>query len=468
MIHPLPPRFQTQRSALRPVRRTLLISLLVGSASSVLAAEGPCDIYEAAKTPCVAAHSTTRALYAAYNGAHYLVRRTSEKQTKVIYPLSAGGVANMAAQDSFLNGKAGTVSLIYDQSPQKNNLPKSPRCNYLEAGLESDVSKGLTKLDGHPVLGIYITGATPADIWATQRISSVAYRNNKTKGIATGNMAEAMYAVVDGKRYSNACCFDYGNGETTGNDDGNGTMEAIYWGTNITWGGKGDGTGPWIAADLENGMFKADKGGNGSSNQSYPNDKTVNANYATLVLKGPAANTYGMKAGDAQSGKLVTMWNGARPSPNYYPKKLQGAIFLGTGGDGSPGGTGTFFEGAMTNGNPPDSIDDKIQANIIAAGYGRQTTSVLSRHADQSMVHVRTLFSTNLATIEYDLASSARAELEIVDLRGARLAMISNGNVAAGMHQATWDASNARKGVYLARLVLDGAVAWSGSILVGR
>lgn len=30
--------------------------------------EGPCDIYTAAGTPCVAAHSSTRALYASFNG----------------------------------------------------------------------------------------------------------------------------------------------------------------------------------------------------------------------------------------------------------------------------------------------------------------------------------------------------------------------------------------------------------------
>src|SRR3569833_271142 len=33
--------------------------------------QGPCDIYAAAGAPCGAAHSTTRALYAAYNGPHY-------------------------------------------------------------------------------------------------------------------------------------------------------------------------------------------------------------------------------------------------------------------------------------------------------------------------------------------------------------------------------------------------------------
>src|SRR5678816_396948 len=32
---------------------------------------GPCDIYAAAGAPCVAAHSTTRALYAAYSGPLY-------------------------------------------------------------------------------------------------------------------------------------------------------------------------------------------------------------------------------------------------------------------------------------------------------------------------------------------------------------------------------------------------------------
>ncbi|KAG5915040.1 hypothetical protein E4U42_000172, partial [Claviceps africana] len=34
---------------------------------------GPCDIYAAGGTACVAAHSTTRALYAAYTGPLYQV-----------------------------------------------------------------------------------------------------------------------------------------------------------------------------------------------------------------------------------------------------------------------------------------------------------------------------------------------------------------------------------------------------------
>src|SRR6266446_2188973 len=44
--------------------------------------QGPCDIYAAANAPCVAAHSTTRALYAAYNGPLYQVRRLSDGRVK--------------------------------------------------------------------------------------------------------------------------------------------------------------------------------------------------------------------------------------------------------------------------------------------------------------------------------------------------------------------------------------------------
>src|SRR5215472_16452887 len=43
--------------------------------------KGPCDIYAAAGDPCVAAHSTTRALYASYDGPLYQVLRQSDGKT---------------------------------------------------------------------------------------------------------------------------------------------------------------------------------------------------------------------------------------------------------------------------------------------------------------------------------------------------------------------------------------------------
>jgi hypothetical protein len=51
--------------------------------------------------------------------------------------------------------------------------------------------------------------------------------------------------------------------------------------------------------------------------------------------------------------------------------KLQGAILLGTGGDNSHGAVGTWFEGLMLDGYSTDEADAAVQANIVAAGYGR-------------------------------------------------------------------------------------------------
>ncbi len=72
--------------------------------------------------------------------------------------------------------------------------------------------------------------------------------------MATGDRAEAMYMVVDGKLYGSGCCFEYGDASTSGNADGAGTVEAIYWGTSTQWG-RGSGSGPWVMADLGNGLF---------------------------------------------------------------------------------------------------------------------------------------------------------------------------------------------------------------------
>ena len=312
-----------------------------------------CDIYQAANTPCVAAHSTVRALYGAYTGALYQVTRASDHTTKNV-PVGAGGFVDISVQDSFCSGTTCTISIIYDQSPNHNDLVKSPKALWLPSGgNEASAADGKIMISGHVAHGVYVNNPT----------QNVGYRNNATKGLAKGDAAEAMYMVVDGTRYSTICCFDYGNVETSGVDDGNATMEALYWGASTQWT-RGGGNGPWMAADLENGMFE------GSSSNVASNTSITGWAYVTGMLKGPSGNSFALKAGNAQSGALQTKWNGARP-PGYSPMKKEGAIVLGTGGDGSNYGQGTFFEGAITSGNPPDSTDDAVQADIINAGYGK-------------------------------------------------------------------------------------------------
>src|SRR5271157_2691295 len=77
--------------------------------------QGPCDIYGAAGTPCVAAHSTTRALYAAYNGPLYQLKRQSDGKTLDIGIVQPGGYANAEAQDKFCANTICVINLIYDQ-----------------------------------------------------------------------------------------------------------------------------------------------------------------------------------------------------------------------------------------------------------------------------------------------------------------------------------------------------------------
>jgi hypothetical protein len=171
-----------------------------------------------------------------------------------------------------------------------------------------------------------------------------------------------MYMVASGKHYNQWCCFDYGNAETNSMDNGPGTMEAVYFGSSTQWG-KGSGTGPWVMADLEDGVY------GGQSKDASPTNTSLIADYVTAMLKGRPGG-FALKGGSAQSGALKTMYDGRRPDNGYDPMRKEGAIILGIGGDNSNTGDGTFFEGCMTSGYPTDAVDDAVQANIVAAGYG--------------------------------------------------------------------------------------------------
>src|SRR5216683_8292967 len=166
---------------------------------------GPCDIYAAGGTPCVAAHSTTRALYASYNGPLYQVRRSSDNTYQSIYPLSAGGVANAATQDSFCAGTTCVITRIYDQSGHGNDLVQAPAGG--AAGGPDNLANATAApvtVGGHKAYGVYVAAGT-------------GYRNDHTSGIATGDQAEGEYAVFDGTHTNGGCCFDYGNAETSNN-----------------------------------------------------------------------------------------------------------------------------------------------------------------------------------------------------------------------------------------------------------
>ncbi len=348
-----------------------------GSDGSTSSTTAPCDIYAAANTPCVAAFSTTRALFGGYSGALYQVKKM-DGTTKDVVPLSAGGVADSSIQDAFCAGKGScTISIIYDQSGKGNHLTKAPGGSK-DYGPNNDVEAVAdalpVKLGGHKVYGVHVVASSS---WTAP--GQVGYRNTKTNGVAKGDNPETEYMVTDGTYYNGQCCFDFGNAEMQPVAGGYGTMEAIYFGNN-TWWDRGAGNGPWVMADLEVGVYSMGGPGNYSdANKSgnKTNDKDLSFAYpfVTAMLKGNSAKAtnggpFTLKGGNAQSGTLTTVWDGASPI-GYSPMNRQGGIVLGVGGDNSSTAQGNFYEGVMTTGYASTTTDEAVQANIVAAGYAR-------------------------------------------------------------------------------------------------
>ena len=81
-----------------------LLAVTAPPESAAAVSPQSCDIFATGGTPCVGAFSSTRALFASYNGPLYQVRRASDGQTLNIGLLSVGGSANGAAQQTFCAG----------------------------------------------------------------------------------------------------------------------------------------------------------------------------------------------------------------------------------------------------------------------------------------------------------------------------------------------------------------------------
>ena len=66
------------------------------------------------------------------------------------------------------------------------------------------------------------------------------------------------------------------------------------------------------------------------------------------------------------------MYDGIRPhKAGYVPMKKQGSIILGIGGDNSDSDGGQWFEGVMASGAATLATINALQANIVAARYGK-------------------------------------------------------------------------------------------------
>jgi hypothetical protein len=345
----------------------------IGAGTAPSRPEGPCDIYAAAGDPCVAAHSTARALYAGYRGPLYQVLRQPDGKTLdigVVQPSAApvpdaGGYADAAAQDKFCANTYCWITRIYDQSPNHNDLTQAPRGGFSGPALGGFNNVPLADMApitimGHKVYGVFIE-------------PGMGLRIDDAKGTAVDDQAEGQYWVINGRHFNSGCCFDYGNAEIDSRDDDNGTMETAYFG-DAPWWIHGNPPGPWVMTDQENNLVGCV---NPDGSKLCVNLPDITWRFVTAIAKGEPHHWTSM-GGDAQHGALSIMFDGPRVNATYDPMRKQGAILLGNGGDNSNGSQGTFYEGAMTVAGtfPTDATDQQVQANVVAARYGAEPLSI--------------------------------------------------------------------------------------------
>jgi hypothetical protein len=368
--------------------------------------EGPCDIYAAAGDPCVAAYSTTRAMYASYDGPLYQIRRQSDGKfldIGVVQPVGApvadpGGYADAAAQDAFCADTYCWITRLYDQSPKHNDLTQAPRGGWSGPALGGMDNLPLAAMApvmvmGHEVYGVFIE-------------PGMGLRDDDPKGTAVDDQAQGIYWVLDGRYFNSGCCFDFGNAEIDSRDDHAGTMETAYFG-DAPWWYHGVLPGPWIMTDQENNLVGCV---NADGSKLCPGLPDIHWRFVTGVAEG-RPHRWRSLGGNAQRGALSVMFSGPRVDWRYDPMRKQGAIVLGNGGDNSNGAQGVFYEGAMTAPGtfPTRATEERVQANVVAARYRMLPLSIAPAAATGSPPGLQTFSprSSQATTVTFTNTTAA-------------------------------------------------------------
>jgi hypothetical protein len=264
-------------------------------------------------------------------------------QARLNVGLLSDGYANAAAQDGFCARTSCTITKLYDQSPNHNDLTPAPGGG-ASHGVSPDGYDVPALADslhatagGHKVYGIAIA-------------PGMGYRNDHPAGTAVHGQPEGVYMVTSALNLNTRCCFDFGNAETNDLDNNAGHMDAI----NIMCRGEIP-CGANAGLDMENGIYGHLKVPDGTA-------------FVTDMGASDGQHSYAIYQGNAQAGALTT--TGVIPLPQgYQPMQQEGAIILGIGGDNSNWASGYFFEGVMTRGMPAAGAMEAVQSNVVAAHY---------------------------------------------------------------------------------------------------
>jgi hypothetical protein len=173
---------------------------------------------------------------------------------------------------------------------------------------------------------------------------------------------QTVYALYDGRHFNTGCCFEFGSAEKTPTRLG-GSMEAVYYGCNDTHPPLPScAKGPYAYSDLEH-MHEM------MTLPGFEHVRLQTVDFLFALVKGEPGRL-SLAVADAQTDvALRVLYDG--PYPANFTSKKQGAIVLGVGGDNSPYGSGTFYEGVIARGFSSSAADAAVLADIVAASYTR-------------------------------------------------------------------------------------------------
>ena len=104
--------------------------------------------------------------------------------------------------------------------------------------------------------------------------------------------------------------------------------------------------------------------------------------------------------------------------------------------------------------------------DIAVAGAAGVTTAVRDRADLAAGVSLYPNPTNGRATLAFSLTRAARAEMNVFDAVGRRVATVTSGVLPAGPQELRWEAGTAKAGLYLVRLVVDGQPAATRQVVV--
>jgi len=326
----------------------------------------------------VAAHSMTRAMFAAYTGPLFKALRVSDNQEKDIGTVAGSGLVDTSALNTFCSGTSCKVTTLYDQAGNGNDMWRADSLSSNQPGTPK-ICHLLDIVYWQMTDGTKIPIAMEPVQKASDDLGACLRNRDKTKNMPLGASAETQYGVFHKQYVNGGCCFNYGNTGNAVHYTGPGTLSSLNF-SKENWWSEGQGSGPWVMVDWEAGVYAGNicvcgrssacgppNGADCSNSGTKPNQNpSVTYNIVTALMKTDGTAHWQLKNGNAQSGAMAVSIDLPTLPKGYAPLKQEGGLGLGEGGAGDNGGSGGFSEGAVIAAQTTDATDDAIQKSIVS------------------------------------------------------------------------------------------------------